>query len=328
MPNPLPFHDRRSPVTMAFSPRHIVVGATAHADIADTIRRARPNLEIVGRMTADVTAADLDWADTYIGFKRPPPPTMGNVRWVHCTGAGVDAWLHPDPLPRDILLTRTSESFGPMIAEWALARALAFSQELLKLAEAQRRHEWAPRHPALVRGTTALVLGTGDVGRHVACAFAALGCSVHGISRSGTADPTAFASATTPDRLLDAVPAARWLIVTVPLTGETHHLVSRDVLMACQGAILLNAARGAVVDESALIDALETGHVAGAALDVFETEPLPPNSPLWEHPRVVVSPHLSGRTTVAGAVAGFLECLDEIERGVVPHRTVDRQRQY
>ena len=253
---------------------------------------------------------------------------MGSVRWVHCTGAGVDAWLYPNPLPDDILLTRTSESFGPMIAEWALARALAFTQELFVLAESQRRREWARLHPALIRGTTALIIGTGDVGRHVGRAFVALGCHVHGISRSGKADPTVFESGNTVDRLRQMVPGAHWLIVTVPLTRATHHLVGRDVLMACQGAILVNAARGAVVDESALIEALETGHLRGAALDVFETEPLPAASPLWGDPRVVVSPHLSGRTTVEGAVAGFLECLNEIERGVTPHRAVDRERQY
>src|SRR5918993_1386626 len=123
------------------SPRRIVIGATAHAALADRLRAVRGDLEVRGKPYTDVTADDLSWADSYMGFKRPPLPTMGNVRWVHCTGAGVDAWLSPTELPRDILLTRTSESFGPYIAEWAISRALAVRQHLLALADAQRRHE-------------------------------------------------------------------------------------------------------------------------------------------------------------------------------------------
>ena len=104
---------------------------------------------------------------------------MGSVRWVHCTGAGVDAWLYPNELSRDILLTRTSESFGPYIAEWALSRALAIRQQLLDLADCQGRHQWAPRDVGYIRGSNAVVVGTGDVGAHVARLFSALGATVH-----------------------------------------------------------------------------------------------------------------------------------------------------
>ena len=156
-------------------PRRIVIGASAHAELSSLLRARRPDLEIRGSAYTDVTTDDLAWADTYIGFKRPPLPTMGNVRWVHCTGAGVDSWLEPVELPREILLTRTSESFGIYIAEWALARALAFRQGLLDLAEAQQRHEWSPRDVRYIRGSRAVVVGTGDVGSHIAQLFSSLG---------------------------------------------------------------------------------------------------------------------------------------------------------
>src|SRR5688572_32135845 len=141
-------------------PHRVVIGATAHAALAERLRAARGDLEIRGKPYTDVTGDDLSWADTYLGFRRPPLPTMGNVRWVHCTGAGVDAWLYPTELPRNILLTRTSESFGPYIAEWALARALAVRQRILELAEAQRRHEWTLGDVDYVRGSRAIVVGT------------------------------------------------------------------------------------------------------------------------------------------------------------------------
>jgi phosphoglycerate dehydrogenase-like enzyme len=305
-----------------------VIGAGEHAELAKRLRARRDDLEIRGSVYTEVTADDLAWADTYIGFKRPPLPTMGNVRWVHCTGAGVDAWLSPTELPRDILLTRTSESFGVYIAEWALARALAFRQQLLDLADSQRRHEWAPGDASYIRGSRAVIVGTGDVGSHIARLFLALGAEVHGVSRSGTGDPGVFTSTSNVSELRRLAATADWLIVTVPLTSETRGLIGRDVLSACRGAVLMNAGRGAVVDEALIPEALDNGWLKAAMLDVFAVEPLPNDSPLWDDRRVMISPHSSGPTTAEGAIAGFLECLEEIERGEIPVRTVDREREY
>jgi len=309
-------------------PRRILIGAKAHAELSALLRDRRPDLEARGLPYAEITAADLDWADTYMGFLRPPLPTMGNVRWVHCTGAGVDSWLRPTELPREILLTRTSESFGVYIAEWALARALAFRQQIIDLADAQRRHEWAPREIGYLRGSRAVVVGTGDVGSHIARLFAALGATVHGVSRTGRGDPAAFATTSTVAELTRLARQTDWLILTLPLTSETRGMIGRDVLSACRGAVLMNAGRRAVVDEAIIPEALDKGWLSGAILDVFETEPLPKDSPLWDDRRVMISPHISGLTTAEGAIQGFLECLDEIEHGRVPARVVDRDREY
>jgi len=309
-------------------PHRVVIGATAHAELSTLLRARRPDLEIRGNVYTKVTEGDLSWADTYMGFRRPPLPTMGNVRWVHCTGAGVDSWLQPVELPREILLTRTSESFGVYIAEWALARALAFRQQLLDLADCQRRHEWTPREIGYVRGSRAVVVGTGDVGTHIARLFSALGAEVHGVSRSGRGDASVFASISPVAALAKLAASAEWLIVTVPLTSDTRRLIGREVLSTCRGAVLINAGRGAVVDEALIPEALDKGWLTGAILDVFEIEPLPASSPLWDDRRVMISPHISGLTTNEGAIAGFLECLESIERGEIPERVVSRQKQY
>jgi phosphoglycerate dehydrogenase-like enzyme len=179
-----------------------------------------------------------------------------------------------------------------------------------------------------IRGSRAVVVGTGDVGSHIGRLFAALGADVHGVSRSGDGDPAVFASTSKVSELRGLAATADWLIATVPLTRTTRGLIGRDVLSACRGAVLINAGRGAVVDETMLPEALDKGWLAGAALDVFAVEPLPADSPLWDDQRVMISPHSSGPTTLDGAVAGFLECLDEIERGEAPKRTVDRDREY
>ena len=310
------------------SAKRVIIGAQAHVPIAEALQRARPDLALRGSRYTDVTADDLAWGDTYIGFRRPPLDTMGNIRWVHCTGAGVDAWLLPVELSRDILLTRTTESFGPMIAEWALARALAFSQQLLDLAQDQQQREWKPRDVAMLRGTTAVVVGTGDVGTHVGRLFRSMGCEVLGVSRSGGCDGSVFSECGTTAALAAFASRADWLISTLPLTRDTRGLIGRDVLGSCRNAVLLNAGRGAVVDEALLPDALDKGWLRGAALDVFETEPLPVESPLWTDQRVMISPHISGITTTEGAAAGFLECLESLERGEQPRWVVDRDRQY
>lgn len=315
-------------LSLPFSPRRVVIGATAHAGIAAWIRDRRPALEVRGAPFTEITPDDLAWADTYIGFKRPPAvSSMGAVQWVHSTGAGVDGWLVPG-LDASILLTRSPESFGPMIAEWAVARIFAVQQQLLSLAEAQRDERWAPRDIARVAGTRALLLGTGDIGRAIATSLSALGVQVTGVSRSGESSHPAFTAVHRIDALPDVVGEADWLVLSLPDTPATRGLVSREVLSRCRGAVLLNAGRGTVVEETAIPDALDHGWLRAAALDVFTTEPLPTASPLWRDPRVMISPHISGLTTIEGAASGFLECVDALERGEWPRWTVDRARGY
>ncbi|MCC7194190.1 MAG: D-2-hydroxyacid dehydrogenase [Gemmatimonadaceae bacterium] len=311
-------------------PRRIVIGSYPFDENVALLHTARPELEVRGAAPANVTAADLAWADTYVGFRMPPRagPTMGSVRWVHCTGAGVDGWLTPPGLPPAILLTHTSESFGPMIAEWVAARILAFQQQLVDLARAQSAKQWTQRDIPRLAGTRALVVGTGDIGGHVARLLSALGVRVTGASRSGAPAGPFFESVHRAAELPGLAGAADWIVLAVPGTPETHGMFSREVFAACRGAVLLNVGRGSVLDESAIPDALARGWLRGAALDVFEVEPLPPASPLWADPRVMVSPHISGRTTAQGVATGFMECLADIEAGRRPRLAVDPARGY
>jgi D-2-hydroxyacid dehydrogenase (NADP+) len=310
------------------APTRVLISSNQHVEMAAMLGALQPTLEIRGRTAADVTPNDLEWAEAYLGFRPPPVTAMGSVQWVHSTGAGVDAWLYPHALSPDILLTRSSESFGPMIAEWTLSRALACTQRVVEFATSQREHKWEKHETRLVRGTTAVVVGTGDVGSHVGASFRAMGCNVLGVSRSGTADETIFHSCAPASELATVVAKADWLLLMLPLTDETHHLINRDILSHCKGAILINAGRGQVLEESVLPEALERGWLSGAALDVFEVEPLPASSPLWTDPRVMVSPHISGVTTMEGAVRGFLECLEDLRAGRAPKWVVRRERQY
>jgi len=305
----------------------VLVGYNALRGVGEYITARRPDLEVREKRVPEIAPDDLAWAEVYVGFRRPAAGGLNGVQWVHCVGAGVDAFLGADPLPERVLLTRTSEAFGAQIAEYCVARALAETQGILALAEEQRARRWTPRHPVPLRGSRVLVVGTGEVGSAVARAFQALGCEVHGVSRGAAARPP-FAAVSAASALGDVVADAQWMVLAAPLTPETRHLVGREVLCRCRGLYLINVGRGALVDESALPEALDEGRLRGAALDVFEVEPLPVESPLWARRDVLVSPHVAGLTTVEGAARGFLECLAEVERGERPRYAVDRSRGY
>lgn len=332
-----------TPPPLPAPPQRILVGATDAEAVAARIGAGRPDLTLRAVPSTEVTEADLAWAECYVGFRRPPVTTMGAVRWVHSTGAGVDPWLAPGALAPAQLLTRSPERFGPAIAEWALARILAEAQQLGALQVAQRASRWASVTPQRIGGRTALILGTGEIGTEIARRLVACGVQVLGVSRSGAATASTdartpddamphagspFAAVHAPDALPTLVGAVDWIIAALPETPSTRGLLSRALLSRCRGAMLLNAGRGSLVEESALLEALDQGWLRAAALDVFQTEPLPADSPLWADPRIVISPHCSGPTTVAGAADGFIACLTAVERGVRPRWAIDLARGY
>jgi phosphoglycerate dehydrogenase-like enzyme len=301
----------------------VLIAYPDHEALAAWIHARHPGLALRGRQLTEVSADDLEWAEVLVGFRRPRVPGWGKLQWIHSIGAGVDGFLFRTDLPNTVMVTRSSEDFGPQIAEYCVARALAVTQHLDQLGASQQAVRWQPIAPVMLAGTQVLVAGTGMVGAGIARRFAALGCVVKGLSRSGRgAEP--FAAVHRLDDFARAVQGAQWLVLALPLTEASFHLFDRPRLSQCTGAYLINVGRGAVVDEGALPGALDAGWLSGAALDVFEREPLPPDSPLWRHPAVTISPHCSGLTTVAGAGEGFLECLVAVEQGERPRWAVDR----
>jgi len=291
------------------------------------LQAARPRIEFRVRGPKELTAEDIAWAEALIGFRPPAQLEVRGPRWIHGSGAGVDAWLFRKKFPADVLLTRTNQPFATMIGEYCLARALAERQAMITLYEQQRRSEWTYRTIPLVEGTRAVIVGTGEVGRGIAARFKALGARVDGVSAGGRAVHP-FDRVFERRHLNEALKGCDWLILAAPLTEATYQMIGGVELSYARGSYLINVGRGALVDEAALIPALEAGDLRGAALDVFATEPLPTTSPLWQHPKVLISPHISGITSVAGATEGFLHALEALERGVRPDTAVDVTRGY
>jgi phosphoglycerate dehydrogenase-like enzyme len=218
------------------------------------------------------------------------------LRWVQGTAAGTGEQLKAAGLTRDELkrVTVTSASgvhVGPL-AEFCLLGLLALTKGLPHLRSAQRAHRWDHYPVAELRGATLLVLGLGSIGTEVARLAKAFGMHTLAINRSGTSDSLHVDETHPPQSLHDLLPQIDALVVTLPLTDETAGMLDVKAFELLQPhAILVNVGRGGGVDEPARIGALREQRLAGAVLDVFATEPLPADSPLWDLPNVMLSPH-------------------------------------
>lgn len=273
------------------------------------------------------TIADVD---VVYGWKLPSElyPRATRLRWLQAMGAGVD-WLLTAPLPDDVAVTRAPGVFGPWMAEYVAGWCLWVTQRMATYLAAQAERRWIQAVlPARLRGQTVLLVGVGDIGRVVARTLTALGARVEGINTTGRAVP-GVARMHRPRRLEAALAGADFVVVLVPLTETTRGLLGARALGAMKStAWLVNVARGPVVDETALVHALETRAIAGAVLDVFATEPLPPEHPLWKVPNAVVTPHISGPSTVEEIAPIFNENLGRYLAGRPLRHRVDRRRGY
>ena len=272
---------------------------------AGVVRRRRPDLDLRVRTPSAITSEDLAWADTMVGFAAGVDLSRSSIRWVHSTGAGVDALIAPG-WPPHVQLTRSPGSLGDRIAEYCLAQALAHTQRLDDFRREQAGRHWSPHRPRTLSGTTIVAVGTGTVGCAIAGRFEALGCTTVGVSRRGRPTPP-FSAVHASDALGTLVDTADWLVLAAPLTASTRGLVNDAILSRCRGTYLINVARSGLIDDQALRTALGSGKVTGASLDVFDDEPLPETSVWWDTPGVRITPHIAGVTVVEEATAAFLE---------------------
>ncbi|WP_217711491.1 D-2-hydroxyacid dehydrogenase [Actinomadura sp. NAK00032] len=222
-------------------------------------------------------------------------PAAGGPRWVHIASAGVDRLLFPALVEGDTVVTNSRGIFDEPIAEYVLGLVLTFAKDLHTTVRLQGERRWRHRETERIDGARALVVGTGPIGRAIGRRLAAAGLAVTGAGRTARdADPD-LGTVVPMERLDAALAAADYVVLAAPLTARTRGMIDAAALDRMRpSARLINVGRGALVAEPDLVKALRAGRIAGAALDVFEDEPLPPSSPLWELPNVIVSPHMSG----------------------------------
>jgi phosphoglycerate dehydrogenase-like enzyme len=275
----------------------------------------------------DVSKEEMLWADAYVSFYPTAHFEFGQLKWVHCTGAGVDKYLYDREWDDSVLLTRTVCSFGQRIGEYCLSYLLRDTQMHETFGKLKETKRWEPAEPKLLHSLHAAVYGTGEIGQEIARIFSSFGIKVSGVSRSGK-DAPHFEQVVRVEQALSQLEKVDWVISTLPLTKETNKLFNEEFFGQLDNAGFMNVGRGATVDEQALLEALQNKYVRQAVLDVCEIEPLPESSPLWEHPNLFITPHISAVTTPEEAVECFLDTLKKIENDEPLPNQVEVNRGY
>ena len=331
---------------------NVVVAMNFSDAIINRLREVSPRLHIERHYP---TVPDKVWATVDILFTTNIFPTSEqapNLRWIQLYSAGINHAASQPILSADnVEVTTASGIHATPMSEFSLAMMLAFAYKLPKILEFQAQVQWVADRdtvfaPTPLRGQTLGIVGYGNIGRELARAADALGMTVLATKRdvmhpaddnsyheAGTGDPDGEIPARLypPQALASMARECDFLVVTTPLTDATHHMVDAVVLKAMKKtAVLVNVARGAVVDEAALIAALQEHRIGGAALDVFEQEPLPADSPLWKLDNVILSAHISGSVIDYDERAAilFAENLQRYLDGQPLLNRVNRERGY
>ncbi len=244
-----------------------------------------------------------------------------SLRWVQLHSAGADRPVFVDLLARGKTITSASGANADVVAQTVLCGLLALARHFPLLWDAQREHKWAPLiqsgMPRDIAGQTAVIVGWGPIGQQVAGVLRLLGMKVAAV-RSSAAPAAPDIETVAFEDIGTLLPRADWLLLACPLTERTRNLVSAEALaLLPAGARLLNVSRGEVVDEAALVEALRAGRLAGAYLDVFTHEPLAADSPLWDLPNVIATPHTAGHSDghAARVAEIFLDNLGRFNAG-------------
>jgi D-2-hydroxyacid dehydrogenase (NADP+) len=271
--------------------------------LAEAIRKRWPEMRLVHLPNYDRLREELPDTDIFVGYSlRAEQLKDGKkLKWIHSTAAGVAQLMYPELRNSGIVVTNPSGIFSVPMAEHAIGLLLALARNLPDCVRQQDRAQWSqqelwdkPQHLTELNGKVLLIVGYGSIGKEVAKRAKALDMRVWGVTRSGIGDQTHAEKLFAAAQLEEALPDADYVLIAAPETAETKHLIgAAQIAKMKRGARLINVGRGSLLDEAALIRALESGALSGAALDVVKMEPLPAESPLWRVPNLMLTPHTS-----------------------------------
>jgi glyoxylate/hydroxypyruvate reductase len=275
----------------------------------------------------ELSENDLSWADALAAFNLKADLDYSHLKWVHSLGAGVDKFLYQKPWPENVLLTRTICSFGQRIAQYCLSYILKDLQFHDEFRERQCEKKWQPKTPKMLEEQKVIIYGTGEIGQATAEALSRFGVEVIGVSLSGKRKEY-FKEVMTVESHFSKISDVDYLINTMPLTDQTSGFFNEKVFEQVNAGGFINVGRGASVKEVDLLLALNKGQLRFAVLDVFAEEPLPADHHFWNHPNVVITPHISAVTTPEEGAACFLETLRKLEAGKPLNNLVDTNKGY
>ena len=275
----------------------------------DRLRADFPQVEVSGSSNRRSDEGALREADVMIGWELSPEQlhAASRLRWIYSITAAIDQFLYPQLIASSVAITNAARVHGPVVAEHAIAMMLALARRVPAAVRFQLRRRWAMREmwnehprPREIAGATVLVVGLGSIGEEVAALAAALKMHVIGARLHPERGLAGAHEAIGYGAVDSALPRSSFVVLAAPLTPQTRHLMdARRFKLFRPGAYLVNVSRGGLVDEKALVQALREERLGGAALDVFEEEPLPRRSPLWKLPQVLITPHTAFLTAKA-----------------------------
>jgi phosphoglycerate dehydrogenase-like enzyme len=273
------------------------------AVMPETIRQRWPQMRVVHLPDYDRLPEELPDTDIFVGYslRAQQLAYAKKLKWIHSTAAGVTQLMYPELRDSGILVTNPSGIFSVPMAEHVIGLMLALARNFPESARCQDRSCWAQQHLwdkpqqlTELNGKVVLIVGYGSIGRELGKRARAFDMRVWGVTRSGKGDTTHTERIVPVSELDGLLPEADYVVLAAPETPETQRLMNAGrIAKMKRGAHLINVARGSLLDEAALLAALEQGQLNGAALDVTGTEPLPPESPLWRAPNLFISPHTS-----------------------------------
>lgn len=271
--------------------------------MADAIRKRWPTMRVVHLPDYTRLAEEIPDTDIFVGYslRLEQLKLARKLKWIHSTAAGVAQLMYPELRASGVLVTNPSGVFSVPMAEHTMGMMLALARNFPDCVRHQDRAHWGqqdisdqPQHLTELNGKLLLIVGFGSIGHELARRAKAFDMRVWGVSRSGNGDGALAERIVRISELLDVLPEADYVVIAAPETTETKKLIgAQELARMKRGARLLNVSRGTLLDEVSLLRALQQGHLAGAALDVTETEPLPPESPMWHAPRLFITPHTS-----------------------------------
>lgn len=276
------------------------------AEMSAAVRRRWPEMRVVHLPNYDRLDDEIPDTDIFVGYSLRPEQFVKSrkLKWLHSTAAGVGQLMYPELRSSQVVVTNVSGIHSVPMAEHILGMLVAMARNFPAAFRYQRERRWAqqeiwdlPQRPRELMGQVLLIVGFGAIGRELARILQPLGMKVWAVTRSGKAAPALVERAESVSRLGELLPQADFVVLAAPETPETRLLIGAAQLAAMKPtAYLINVARGSLVDEAALIEALRRRAIAGAGLDVASEEPLPPESPLWEMENVFLTPHISAAT--------------------------------
>jgi phosphoglycerate dehydrogenase-like enzyme len=252
------------------------------------------------------------------------------LRWLHSLAAGLDTLLFPELVESPVILTNARGAYSASLAEWVMGAVLFFAKDLRRLIRSQEQARWDPFDGRMIEGRTLGIVGFGDIGHAIAARARAFGMKVLAVKRSPAPDPLCERVAG-PEARNEVLAASDYVVVTLPLTPETRGFIDADAIGALKrDAVFMNIGRGPVVDEAPLLEALRAGRLRGAALDVFEREPLAVDHPFYTMENVLLSPHSADHVTGwrEDSMRLVLENLDRFRKGRPLRNVVDKRRGY